>query len=99
MTVLVAGVLRDVVMVSRLGVSSLLFVMVWVATAFVSSRFEHPVVTVSAVTVGSTFIMGRVFASGTPMGDVAVTVVFGVLSVTIWRSLRERRSGIRLRGL
>ena len=97
MTVVVAGVLRDTVMVSTLGVSSILFTAIWVASAFTLSRFEHPMIIVSVMSLSFSFVMGRVVGQGTTVGDIAVNAAIGLLSLSIWRMFQERRSGIRLR--
>lgn len=96
-TVVVAGVLRDVMTISRLGVSSILFTAVWTVSAFLLSRFEHPMIIVSVMSLSFSFVMGRVIGQRTTIGDIVATVAMGLLFLSIWRMFQERRSGIRLR--
>lgn len=95
--VVIAGVLRDTVMVSTLGVSSILFTAVWTVSAFSLSRFEHPMIIVSIMSLSFSFVIGRVVGQGTTVGDIVATVATGLLSLSIWKMFQERRSGIRLR--
>lgn len=96
-TVVLAGVLRDVVLVSRLGASSTVFVAAWLVSAFASLRFEHPFVVTSLVSAISIIALGIVTDSGVTGIGVVMTVSTACITILLWRMLQERQSGIRLR--
>ncbi len=94
--VLLAGVLRDVVRASTLGIGSAVFVVAWALAAFVHTRLHRPLFAafVSAL-IGSIalgLVEGRMSTATFIVNLLAVSAM-----VRTWETLADRRRGIKLR--
>lgn len=96
-TAVLAGILRDVVLVSRLGASSIIFVTAWLVSALASSRFERPFVVTFLVSAAFAIVVGVVIEKEANVISIVTAVAVACVTILCWGVLLERRSGIRLR--
>lgn len=95
--VLLAGILRDTVLVSKFGVSSAVFVPVWAFAALIHTRLERPLPVALLSTIVGSVMMG-ILERGLSWGAVVANLLAVILAVRTWGVLAERHTGIRLRG-
>lgn len=94
--VLLAGLVGDVLLVSRLGISSAIALVVWLVASLASSRLDRPLLIAAlAVTVGQVGLTALTHAGFINGILVDLSIVF--LLNAVWSWILERQTGIRLR--
>lgn len=95
--VLIAGLVRDVLLVERLGSSGIVLATVWAVAAASLSHFDRPLlVSVAAAAVGGG-LLGLVDGSSRWQAA-AVSALLALVIQTSWSRLSDRSGGIQLRG-
>lgn len=95
--VFVLGLVRDVLMVNKLGQSSIILLAVWAGAAIIASKlsknlFSAIIPALVGYSVFSLMETGKINAAG--MG---ITLAISVLIVEIWTWRDSRESGIKVR--
>lgn len=94
--VLLAGILRDVVRASALGISSAVFVVIWGLAALVHTRLDRPLLAAFLSGVIGSIGLGVVDGHITT-GTFLINLLAIVIMVKVWETLLSRHAGIKLR--
>ena len=93
---MIAGIVRDVVTVNRLGVSGLVLLFVWAAASLGVSKFGHPL----AVVIASSFVASLIFdliSGGINPLAAGFSSLISLIIFLAWTNFSQRDNTIRLR--
>lgn len=90
------GIIRDVVMVDRIGISSIVLLISWAVSALGVAKFGHQLILV----IGSAFSITLAFdliAGQVNIGGVLISSIVSFIMFTVWANLAEKDNAIHLR--
>lgn len=93
--IIIAGITRDVLLVSTLGIASTIGVVAWILSALGISRFGRPLLVVIVVSIISSSVLSLIEKQPILPGAIMTAILAMILSA-IWGRLSESQ-GITLR--
>lgn len=93
----VLGLIRDVLLINRLGQSSIILLVIWAAAGIISSKLSKNLFSAAIPALGGYLILNLVEIGKINILGMAITVIMSILIVEIWTLKDSRESEIRVR--
>ena len=95
--VFLLGVARDVLLVNRLGQSSIILLVVWAAAGIIVSKLSKNLFSPVVPALGGYLILNLAETGKINILGMIITVIMSILIVEIWTLKDSRGSGIKVR--
>ena len=91
------GLIRDVLLINRLGQSSIILLAVWAAAGIIVSKLSKNLFSAAIPAFGGYLILSLVEIGKINILGMVITVIMSILIVGIWTLKDSRESGIKVR--
>ena len=91
------GLVRDVLLINRLGQSSIIFLAVWAAAGIIASKLSKNLFSAAIPVLGGYLILSLVETGKINILGMAITVIMSILIVKIWTLKDSLEPGIKVR--
>lgn len=91
------GIVRDVLLINRLGQSSIILLAVWIVAGIIASKSSKNLFSSVISALGGYLILSLVETGKINILGVVITVIMSILIVEIWMWKDSRESGIKVR--
>ncbi len=91
------GLVRDVILVNRLGQSPIILLIVWTIAGIIASKFSKNLFSAAIPAFGGYLILSLVEIGKINIWGTLITVIMSILIVEIWTLKDSRESGIKVR--
>lgn len=95
--VFLLGLIRDVLLVNRLGQSSIILLIVWAAAGIITAKLSKNLFSAAIPALGGYLILNLVEIGKINILGMAITVIMSILIVEIWTLKDSRESEIKVR--
>lgn len=95
--VFLLSLIRDVLLVNRLGQSSIILLIVWAAAGIIAAKLSKNLFSAGAPALGGYLILNLVEIGKINILGMAITVIISILIVEIWTLKDSRESEIKVR--
>jgi len=93
----ILGLVRDILLINRLGQSSIILLAVWTLAGIISSKLSKNLFSVAVPAFGGYLILSLVEIGTINVWGMLITVIISILIVGIWTLKDSRESGIKVR--
>lgn len=97
MLVFLSGLIRDVLLVNRLGQSSIILMVVWASAAIITSKLSRNLFSAAISAPAGYLVMTLLETGRFNIFGAAITSVISLLAIAIWTWKDSRGSGIKVR--
>lgn len=97
MLVFLSGLIRDVLLVNRLGQSSIILMVVWASAAIITSKLSRNLFSAAISAPAGYLVMTLLETGRLNIFGAAITSVISLLAIAIWTWKDSRGSGIKVR--
>ena len=95
--VFLLGLARDVLLINRLGQSSIIFLVVWTAAGIIASKLSKNLLSTAIPALGGYLILSLIEIGKINILGMAITVIMSILIVEIWTLKDSLEPGIKVR--
>lgn len=95
--VFISGLIRDVLLINRLGQSSIILLAVWAAAGIIASKLSKNLFSAGAPALGGYLILSLVEIGKINIWGMIITAIMSILIVEIWTLKDSHESGIKVR--
>jgi hypothetical protein len=92
-----SGLIRDVLLVNRLGQSSIIFLIIWAAAVVIGSKLSKNLFSVTAPVLGGSLILSLIESGRVNIWGMLISGIISILIVEIWTLKDSGQSGIKVR--
>jgi len=93
----VLGLVRDVLLVNKLGQSSIILLVVWAAAGIIATKLSKNLFSAAIPAFGGYLILSFIEIGKINILGMIITVIMSILIVEIWTQKDSRESGIKVR--
>lgn len=97
MLVFLSGLIRDVLLVNRLGQSSIILMVVWASAAIITSKLSRNLFSAAISAPAGYLVMTLLETGKLNIFGAAITSVISLLTIAIWTWKDSRGLGIKVR--
>lgn len=95
--VFVLGLIRDVLLVNRLGQSSIILLAVWAAAEIIAAKLSKSLFSAAIPALGGYLILSLVEIGKINILGILITVIMSILIVEVWTWKDSREPWIKVR--
>lgn len=95
--VFLLGLIRDVLLINRLGQSSIILLVVWATAGIISSKLSKNLLSTAVPALGGYLILSLVEIGKINIWGLIITVIMSILIVGIWTLKDSLEPGIKVR--